>query len=395
MLKTLWDKIRNFLIRIARKAVRDRLLSPSWFNYKWVEKETIHEYMDRTEHSKKKYDYESIHEKKKINNPLPRNIERRSELPDDPGWWGYSFWDVPARTSGETFTATLPDCCVVPCINPDDNQFWVTILNQDERSLEMDQITLRPWNLDLLRSKKPLEETEEATWFLERVFRNHSHWITSHLPKLILLKDRDQLENVIFPPPELRTPVIESSFEILNIDPDNYRTFDYTRPLKVKKLTVIETDRFRPELLRSVRDTVCTAQEIPHRRLYISRAKAKRRLLINEDEIWPLLKQLGFEKIFMEDLSFRDQITTMQQAEIVVAPHGAAITNVIFCSPGTHVVEIADLSFPNPNFYALCAAMDHHYWILNAKSVGDMHPLEKDLLIEPRKVQSAVQKILQ
>ncbi|MDZ7757189.1 glycosyltransferase 61 family protein [Rhodohalobacter sp.] len=47
----------------------------------------------------------------------------------------------------------------------------------------------------------------------------------------------------------------------------------------------------------------------------------------------------------------------MQQAEIVVAPHGAAITNVIFLSPGTHVVEIADLSFPNPNFYALASAM--------------------------------------
>lgn len=248
--------------------------------------------------------------------------------------------------------------------------------------------------MELLRSGKPSAEMEKATWFLERVFRNHSHWITSHLPKLILLKERDMLENVLFPPPELRTPVIESSFEILDINPDNYRTFDYTRPLNVQELTVVETDRFRPELLQSVRNTFCTIKETAHRRLYISRAKAKRRRLINEDEIWPILEKLGFEKIFMEDLSFRNQITAMQQAEIVVAPHGAAITNVIFCSPGTHVVEIADLSFPNPNFYALCAAMGHHYWILNARSVGDMHPLEKDLKIDAKEVQSIVQKIL-
>jgi capsular polysaccharide biosynthesis protein len=83
----------------------------------------------------------------------------------------------------------------------------------------------------------------------------------------------------------------------------------------------------------------------------------------------------------------------MQQAEIVVAPHGAAITNVIFCSPGTHVVEIADLSFPNPNFYALSSAMGHHYWILDAEGIGDVHPLKKDLYIDPSEVKNTVLKI--
>lgn len=370
------------------------LVSPSLFGYRWMEKETVHEYMGRKNRSVSDLSYETIHEEETVKNRLPCNIGDKDELPDDRGWWGYSFRDVPARTSGETFMATLPDCCVIPCINPGDNQFWVTILNQDERSLEMDQITLRPWNMDLLRSANPPDEADKATWFLERVFRNHSHWLTSHLPKLILLKERNQLENVIFPPPELRTPVIESSFKILSIDPDKFRTFDYTRALKVRELTVVETDRFRPELLQSVRNTFCTTQETPHRRLYISRAKAKRRLLLNEKEIWPNLENMGFEKIYMEDLNFQDQITAMQQAEIVVAPHGAAITNVIFCQQGTHVVEIADLSFPNPNFYALASAMGHHYWILNAEGVGDMHPLEKDLRINPFEVQSTVEKIL-
>lgn len=372
------------------------LVSPSLFNYRWIEKETVHEYIARRKGSVPDLIYETIQKKKRENNPLPCNIESRDELPNDRGWWGYSFWDVPARTSGETFMATLPDCRVVPCINPNDNQFWVTILNQDQRSLEMDQITLRPWNMDVLRSVNRPDEVDKATWFLERVFRNHSHWLTSHLPKLILLKERDQLENVIFPPPELRTPVIDRSFEILDIDPDKYRTFDYTRPLKVRELTVVETDRFRPELLQSVRKTFCTPPEnkTPHRRLYISRAKAERRLLLNEKEIWPILEKLGFEKVFMEDLDFIDQITAMQQAEIVLAPHGAAITNVIFCQQGTHVVEIADLSFPNPNFYALASAMGHHYWILNAEGLGEMHPLEKDLRINPSEVQATVERVL-
>lgn len=230
----------------------------------------------------------------------------RDELPDDRGWWGYSFRDVPNRISGESFMATLPHCSVVPCINPDDNQFWVAILNDDERSLEMDQISFQSWHAD-----------------------------------------------------------------------------------------VLETDRFRPELLQSVRKAFSdSVTDKPQRRIYISRARAARRKLLNEKDVWPLLEEMGFEKVFMEELNFSEQVKLMQQSDIVVAPHGAAITNVLFCQPGTHVVEIADLSFPNPNFYALASAMGHHYWILNAEGVGDVHPLEKDLRIDPSIVSSTVQKAL-
>lgn len=369
------------------------LLFPSWIGYRGIEKETVPEYLARKQNSKLNESYKTIHETEVVKNPLPCNIEHRSDLPKDRGWWGYSFWDVPARVSGETFMATLPDCKVVPCID-DEKEFWVTILNEDERSLELDQISLRPWNTDVLRSAKSTDKADKATWFLERVYHNHSHWLTAHVPKLLLLKERGQLENVILPPKNKRTPVINSTFEILGIDPKEFRSLDSSRPLDVKELTVIETDRFRPELLRSVRSAFCPdTANIPQRKIYISRAKAQRRKLLNEDDIWPLLQEKGFEKVFMEELSFREQITLMQESKIVMAPHGAAITNVLFCQPGTHIVEIADLSFPNPNFYALASAMSHNYWILNAEGIGDVHPLEKDLRIDPSVIKKTLQKI--
>jgi len=380
--------------RISRKAVRMGLVSPSIFGYQWMEKETVHEYMARKNKSASDLSFETIHKEEKVKNPLPRNIKKRSELPDDRGWWGYSCRDVPSRTSRETFMATLPDCKVVPFID-DDKRFWITILNEDERSLELDQISFRPWHAETLNSSRKADKTDKATWFLERVYHNHSHWLTAHVPKLILLKDRDQLENIVMPPKDKRTAVINSTFKMLGINPDEFRTLDATRPLDVKELTVLETDRFRPELLRPVREALCPEPvEKPHRRIYISRAKAQRRKLLNEKDIWPILEKLGFELVFMEEMSFPAQIEAMQQAEIVVAIRGAAITNVLFCQPGTHVVEIADLSFPNPNFYALASAMGHHYWILNAEGVGDVPPLEKDLRIDPSIVSATVLKAL-
>lgn len=370
------------------------LVSPSLFGYRWMGKETVHEYMSRKNKSAKDFSYETIHKEDVVKNSLPCNVENRKELPDDRGWWGYSFQDVPSRTNGETFMATLPDCKVVPCID-EIKEFWITILNEDERSLELDQISFRPWHANVLNSSRTADKTDKATWFLERVYRNHSHWLTAHVPKLILLKERDQLEHVVMPPKNKRTAVIDCTFKMLGIDPDEFRTLDMARSLNVNELTVLETDRFRPELLRSVRESLSPPpSEKPHRRIYISRAKAQRRKLLNEKDIWPILKKLGFELVFMEEMSFPDQIRIMQQSEVVVAPHGAAITNILFCQPGTHVVEIADLSFPNPNFYALASAMGHHYWILDAEGVGDMHPLKKDLRIDLELVQETIQKIV-
>lgn len=378
--------------RIVRKTIRMGV-PPSWFKYHWIEKDTMAGFMDRKGLSKEDDFFETIHETKQVQNRLPCNIDNRNDLPNDRGWWGYSFWDVPARTSGETFMATLPDCRIIPYID-DDDEFWVTILNSDDRSLELDQISYRPWHGKVLRSSAKAEHVERATWILERVYRNHSHWLTAHLPKLVLLKERDQLSEIILPEPDKRTPVMNSSFKMIGINPDDYRTFDSMRPLKIDQLTVLETDRFRPELLLPVRDAICSYySEKQNRKIYISRAKALRRKLLNEDDIWPILESMGFEKVFMEDMSFSNQVLLMQQAAIVVAPHGAAITNIMFCQPGTHVLEIADLSFPNPNFYALASAMGHHYWVLNAEGFGNVHPLEKDLHIDPSDVRDTVNKI--
>ena len=385
--------LRSRLSKLCKKAIR-RGVSPWWIGYRWVARETVPEYLERKDRAQYWRSYETVHPREVAQNPLPCNVETRNELPRDRGWWGFSFWDVPERTSRETFTATLPDCRVIPYIDPNDGEFWVAFLNEDERSLELDQISYRPWHGEVLRAAREVDHLKHATWILERVYRNHSHWLTAHLPKLLLLKERGELDDVILPPKDARTSVMTDSLQMLGIDPDTFRTFDVTRPLKVEQLTVLETDRFRPELLQPVRDALCTSSsEAPKRKIYISRAKASRRQLVNEKDIWTRLEKKGFEKVFMEELDFATQVGLMQQAAVVVAPHGAGLTNMMFCPVGTHVVEIADLSFPNPNFYALASAMGHHYWILEAEGLGDVHPLEKDLRIAPSIVSETIDRI--
>ncbi len=132
------------------------------------------------------------------------------------------------------------------------------------------------------------------------------------------------------------------------------------RPLRVDRLTLLVTDRFRPELIRLVPEAYGSRERpAPHRRVFISRARAARRQLLNEDEIRRVLEPAGFERVLMEELPFAGQVALMRETAVLVAPHGAGLTNMIFCPPGAHVVEFADLSFPNPNFYALASALGH------------------------------------
>jgi capsular polysaccharide biosynthesis protein len=99
----------------------------------------------------------------------------------------------------------------------------------------------------------------------------------------------------------------------------------------------------------------------PRRRLLISRADASNRRLLNEAALMALLEPHGFERVLPSTLSVAEQLSAFAAAEIVVAPHGAALANLVAARPGTRVVEItADLSLCK--FYAPIAAvlgLDH------------------------------------
>jgi capsular polysaccharide biosynthesis protein len=55
-------------------------------------------------------------------------------------------------------------------------------------------------------------------------------------------------------------------------------------------------------------------------------------------------------------MPFLDQARLFFDAEIVVAPHGAALANLVFSRPGTRMMEIFTPAWMPPCFYALARA---------------------------------------
>lgn len=386
-------KARGAARRLRARAVRHGV-APGLFGYRHVETETVGDHVARVlSKGAGTARFETIHSESIASNAMPRNVSSRDDLPDDAGWWGYSMRDVPTRVSGETFIATIPKARIVSFID-EKNEFYPAILSCDDTAINLREIVFRHGHATRLRTKdygsRNPQRLERATWILERVYDNHSHWLTAHLPKLCLLRERGQLDDVILP--EKLKPAMAASLKLMGLDPSQFRTFDQNRPLLVEELTILGTDRFRPELLRPVREAVAASVEAdaPTRRIYISRSRARFRRLLNEEEIWPLFENEGFERVYMEEMSFHEQVRMMRETNVLAAPHGAGLTNMMFCPEGAHVVEIACLGFPNPNFYAVASAMGHDYSIVSADASGDVPPLEQDLVVQPDAVLAAL-----
>lgn len=75
-------------------------------------------------------------------------------------------------------------------------------------------------------------------------------------------------------------------------------------------------------------------------KVYIRRQGNISRKIVNEVEVEKALSRIGFISVDPALLSVKEQIILFKGAETIVSAHGSALSNIIFCRPGTKVVEI-------------------------------------------------------
>jgi capsular polysaccharide biosynthesis protein len=97
------------------------------------------------------------------------------------------------------------------------------------------------------------------------------------------------------------------------------------------------------------------------RRLYVSRNDAKKRRVVNEADLLDALLPLGFEVVTLAGMSFAEQVRLFSEAKVVVGPHGAGFTNMVFAAPGAVVVELFSPTYINGCYWALANASGHRY----------------------------------
>ena len=132
------------------------------------------------------------------------------------------------------------------------------------------------------------------------------------------------------------------------------------------------------------------------RRLYVSRQDAAKRRLRNEAEVFSVLQRNGFELIVPGNLSFEEQRRIFSEAGIIVGPHGAGLTNMIFAGRGAVMVELRSNAGSMQHFAQLAQQLGQRY-IPIAASVGNTEipgNHNSDFYLDPLEVERAVHQAM-
>ncbi|MCX5923343.1 MAG: glycosyltransferase family 61 protein [Candidatus Dependentiae bacterium] len=87
-------------------------------------------------------------------------------------------------------------------------------------------------------------------------------------------------------------------------------------------------------------------------KIFISRKDAGgKRAIPNEDEVFALFEPLGFKRYELARLSVAEKISLFNNAKTIVSFLGSGSTNIMFCKPGTHYIEITQKMVEATFFY--------------------------------------------
>jgi capsular polysaccharide biosynthesis protein len=254
-----------------------------------------------------------------------------------------------ARVLGKLFTVVMPDG---------------SALRESLYLSSLEEVSARAkQNLQSSRSEQP------AFLLANRVYDNYYHWTLQCLPSLSVFQslfERGACKLVTGPLSEWRRRTLQlagfdaSDLEI--VEDGEIRSFGsltYPTPLA-------GGGGFRPwRELRPFFQALKQRAEIAppgHPMIYLSRRDSSRRPLVNDSELAERLAELGFRTLVMSDMTIDEQISAFAGAKVIVAPHGAGVSNIVYCEPETILYELLPAHYPNPCFFRLSQVFDLSYW---------------------------------
>ena len=135
---------------------------------------------------------------------------------------------------------------------------------------------------------------------------------------------------------------------------------------------------------------------LPRReRIFVSRRKAEYRYLTNQAAVSELLGHWGFREVVLEQMPFQEQVMLFAAAEAVVSQNGSGLANILFCQPGTVVVEIFSPDYVQHCFWVLAEHAKLNYWYLIGAGKQppdgvDRQGVEKDITVNLKDLEATL-----
>lgn len=203
-----------------------------------------------------------------------------------------------------------------------------------------------------------------------RWHNNYYHWLIQCIPSMYWGRKVCNDAEMLFALPELN-PWQEKVLSLAGMSKLARYTIEHERQYEVGRAmyttftqgpTAFRPSRKALEVFRLMRSQFASNLAPLDSIIYVSREDSPVRRMVNEAELVAMLKSEGIDIIVPSRHSIEQQIAIFASAKAIIGPHGAGLTNIIFCEPGATLYEIMMARKLNPCYANLAHSVGMRYW---------------------------------
>ncbi|WP_080507169.1 MULTISPECIES: glycosyltransferase family 61 protein [Halorubrum] len=176
-------------------------------------------------------------------------------------------------------------------------------------------------------------------------YDNYYHWMIGTVPKIRYIERYEEAadEPVTYLLPNNSPSWVQETLSLLGYPMDKFRLAQ--SPIYKPRRLIVPPHPFPGQkedyrwIKQNIFNNIDGTNERSTERVFISRNKAIGRRVSNESELMDVLSDYGFEKYYLEDQNISENIRLFSNADVVVSPHGAGLTDIIFCQDTT-IIEL-------------------------------------------------------
>jgi len=328
-----------------------------------------------------------------------------SSTPENRPVWGIretgAFSPVPASFASVMDARPYDQSTVVLSLNDGGATFRnLHALDSQQRVLYEEQLSFGALPIALERLEPTQQHFESVAYLSNTLPGNFYHWLLLVLPMLRFYEAAGIAVDKFYVGEPLRGWQ-QRTLDFVGLTEDQIVTSACSADVAHVAVLTRRINGVPPDQVLWARKAFVPDEPPPgHRRLFVGRGtNIKNRSMIDEDVIAQRLEQeFGFEYITTSGMTLDDEIEVFGQAEAVVAPYGAALTNLLFAPRGTKVLELQayDNDFSITHCYQELSAVlgNPHGFIRGEPTPRKKRGLMSDILIDAELIVRETEKML-
>jgi hypothetical protein len=249
-----------------------------------------------------------------------------------------------------------------------------------KRILKMDNLLKKIFNLSFKVNSQFKNEICTSIIHLPWAKDSNFHWFIDCLSRIYLLQNYFKNKITILVPKKIKKFQLETLKFCI---PKNWNIF------MVEDNQVYQIDKYVfPSFLSShlsgyldfrviefMNSKIMEGYKIKKKKnkenIFISRNKANKRKILNENKLHDILKKYNFKIVFSEDLKYKEQVDLFYNSKIIISAHGAGLTNILFSEKAT-VIELQPVSDVRSHYCLMSLALDHNYHPIYLEAEGNL-----------------------